>query len=45
MAESEGGKVLGEPDLVSGARVAQIVRDMRDLPSDLKTDLKGLIGE
>ena len=35
----------GEPGLVSGERGAQIVRDMRDLPSDLKANLKGLVGE
>lgn len=42
---AEAARLGGEPDLVSGERVAQIVRDMRDLPSDLKADLRGLVGE
>jgi tripartite-type tricarboxylate transporter receptor subunit TctC len=34
-----------EPQLVSGERVDAIVREMRDLPQDLKDTLKGLVGE
>ena len=42
---AEAAKLGGEPDLVSGERVTQIVRDMRELPADLKADLKSLVGE
>jgi tripartite-type tricarboxylate transporter receptor subunit TctC len=42
---SETEKLGGVPDLVSGERVNQIVKDMKDLPPKLKAELKDLIDE
>jgi tripartite-type tricarboxylate transporter receptor subunit TctC len=42
---AETRQLGSEPKLVSGERVDEIVREMNDLPQDLKDTLKGLVGE
>ena len=42
---AETRKLGSEPQLVSGERVDQIVREMNELPKELKDTLKNLVGE
>jgi len=40
---AETRQLGSEPQLVSGARVDEIVREMNELPAELKETLKGMI--
>jgi hypothetical protein len=40
---AETASLGGEPNLVKGERVAEIVKQMSDLQPDLKVKLRGLI--